>query len=124
MTAIDGVASDDEEWNGIDAEPIEEIDHEAEYIDEDRYTTVTVETVEVSKDGLHAAGEEDEEQAGKAHTPRNDSKDGSELAKPKKAYPPKVRKKKFRYESKGDRKLSRVKQKMGNKRKADSRRGI
>ena len=58
-----------EEWNGIpDSVPISEItpmngatptkatapdiDYQDEYIDEDKYTTVTVEAVEVSREGL------------------------------------------------------------------------
>jgi ribosomal RNA-processing protein 17 len=47
------------EWTGIeDAEP-EPIDHEAEYIDEDKYTTVTVEAMDVTKEGLMRFEEEE-----------------------------------------------------------------
>ena len=51
-------SEEDESWGGIEDEgdmvvkAVEVLDHEEEYVDEDRYTTVTVEAVDVSKDGL------------------------------------------------------------------------
>lgn len=123
----DGHDSKDEVWNGIlDGHLIEPIDHEAEYIDEDRYTTVTVEAVDVSKEGLHKVVEDDdtEEEHGNprdlmAHADTAEMK--AETSK--KIWPKKTRKKKFRYESKVERKVTRGKQKAGNKVKADARRG-
>ncbi len=41
----------------------------------------------------------------------------------KKKWPKKPRKEKFRYESKVERKMTRAKQKAGNKKKADARKG-
>lgn len=41
----------------------------------------------------------------------------------KKQWPKKVRKKKFRYETKVERKVTRAKQKFGNKSKAEGRKG-
>jgi ribosomal RNA-processing protein 17 len=119
--------SKDETWGGIpDDHTLEHIDHEAEYIDEDRYTTVTVEAVDVSKEGLHKVmedGDIEEENENYrdpkilAHTA--EMKTGAS----RKTWLKKTRKK-FRYESKAERKVTRGKQKAGNKVKADARRGM
>ena len=107
-------------WNGIEDEPTAEpVDHEEEYIDEDRYTTVTVEAVGVSKEGLTKIGEEDSSDETAEVDPRPVEKETSK----KKVWPKKEKKKKFRYESKSERKLTRGKQKAGNKARADARRG-
>jgi ribosomal RNA-processing protein 17 len=112
---------DDGDWEGIkDEEPIievvEPVDREEEYVDEDRYTVVTVEAVDVTKDGLSKveAVESDTEQAPKLV---------ERIEKPKKVWPKKPLKKKFTYETKTERKLARGKQKAGNKARADARRG-
>lgn len=118
-------SGEDGEWDGIKEDsPPEAIDHEAEYIDEDRYTTVTVEEVGVSKDGLHTAAE-DEEEAIKAKKKAEDAVKASNEAKanPKKQWPKKEKKKPFRYESKVERKIGRAKQKSKNSKQASSRRG-
>jgi ribosomal RNA-processing protein 17 len=112
---------DDEDWEGIkDVEPVieavEPVDHEEEYVDEDRYTVVTVEAVDVTKDGLskvEAVGS-DTEKAPKLV---------ERVEKAKKVWPKKPLKKKFTYETKTERKMARGKQKAGNKAKADARRG-
>ena len=118
-----GADEDDDEdvWNGIeDEEPVvDAVDHEEEYIDEDRYTTVTVEAVDVSKEGLVKVGEEDSED----ETAEADTKPVEKEASGKKVWPEKPKKKKFRYESKAERKVTRGKQKAGNKARADARRG-
>ena len=119
-----------EEWGGI--EEVEEIDREEEYVDEDKYATVTVEAVDVSKDGMKRArdgdegGEQDEganttsrpgeAQEEKAGAGRSSHK-GSDLKAKKKP-----KKKKFRYESKAERKLTRHKERSGSKAKAKLRR--
>ena len=42
---------------------VEALDHDEEYVDEDRYTTVTIEAVDVSKEGLQkVAGEESDDE--------------------------------------------------------------
>lgn len=118
-------SEEDESWGGIEDEgdmvvkAVEVLDHEEEYVDEDRYTTVTVEAVDVSKDGLLKVVDEE-----------SDDRKEEEYAKPvekeemgKKKWPKKERKKKFRYESKAERKVTRGKQKAGNKARADARRG-
>ncbi|PGH27869.1 hypothetical protein AJ80_00419 [Polytolypa hystricis UAMH7299] len=132
-----GSASDneDEEWAGI-AEP-PPIDYEAEYIDEDKYTTVTVEELDPSKEGIRRAiagddgseggdkeGEKGEEGEGKPEEGAND--DASEKGKKRvwtkeKPAQPKKKKKKFRYESKEERKITRHKERRGNKKAATAR---
>lgn len=69
--AIDNGDSDfdkesDEEWEGIEEPPA--VDYEAEYIDEDKYTTVTVEEIDSSREGLRKSilGEDDDEEEAKA----------------------------------------------------------
>jgi ribosomal RNA-processing protein 17 len=118
--------SKDEAWDGIlDDNPLESIDHEAEYIDEDRFTTVTVEAVDVSKEGLHRVAEdgdtreEDDPRESKIPADSTEVKPGAN----RKVWPKKPKRKKFRYESKAERKITRGKQKAGNKVKADARRG-
>ncbi|KAI1096868.1 nucleolar protein 12-domain-containing protein [Rostrohypoxylon terebratum] len=110
-------SEDDAEWGGFQDTPaMEPIDHEEEYIDEERYTTVTIESVNVSKDGLSSSkpedesGEEDEDEAARGdsqHPP------GSQ----EKIRPPKKKKPKFRYETKSERQLSQRKQKASKSRK-------
>ncbi|KAL3418216.1 nucleolar protein nop25 [Phlyctema vagabunda] len=120
-TPGESIGSDGEEWGGIEDDVVVEpvIDHEEEYIDEDRYTTVTVEAVDVSKDGLHKIIDEDSDETAKVERPREEVKE----EKGKKVWPKKPRKQKFRYESKAERRFTRGKQKAGNKAKADARRG-
>ena len=121
-----------EQWDGIVEDT--SMDHEDEYIDEDRYTTVTVEAVDVSRDGLHKTNmynEEDhappiegplEEETTKSGT--KEWQDGKQEKRLRTKEPPsgtKKRKKKFRYESKAERKVSRYKERSGNKAKAKAR---
>jgi ribosomal RNA-processing protein 17 len=122
-----------ESWDGISEPP--NVDHEAEYVDEDRYTMVTVEAMDLSKVGLHIA----EENLRKQDRVDEDGQDGSNRVtgkgenmnekrkwtreKPKERQDhPKKKKKKFRYESKGERKAARVKDKMRKSKQATARR--
>lgn len=120
-------------WAGIgDAEEVQ-VDHEQEYVDEDRFTTVTVETVDVSRDGLYKVIPEEEEEdsenpdglgvgdktaaakeAGKGQNgkPRRNKEQYSGVKK---------KKKKFRYETKAERKITTRKEKLGKRAKADAR---
>ncbi|KAI9819064.1 MAG: hypothetical protein M1832_004106 [Thelocarpon impressellum] len=112
---------EDEEWTGIEEPPA--VDHEDEYVDEDRYTTVTVESVGVSKEGLHKVAEDGDAadqdgQDGERRSKKVWIKDKPTKAKAK----PKTKKKKFRYESKVERKSTRGKERAGNKAKASARR--
>jgi ribosomal RNA-processing protein 17 len=56
----------DDEWEGIEEPPA--VDYEAEYIDEDKYTTVTVEEIDSSREGLRKSilGEDSDEEENKA----------------------------------------------------------
>ncbi|EHK99814.1 hypothetical protein GLAREA_05898 [Glarea lozoyensis ATCC 20868] len=112
---------DEGDWEGIKDDDlsigaVEPIDREQEYVDEDRYTIVTIEAVDITKDGLSKV-----EEAG------SDTDEAPKVVQTeervKKTWPKKPRKKKFTYETKTERKLTRGKQKAGNKAKADARRG-
>lgn len=123
---------EEEPWDGIgeNHEPL--VDHEDEYMDEDRFTTVTVEAVDVSKDGLQKAIGDEESENGGSDTERPDMKpqrttalqgrEGSEKGKRiwTKEPPngPRKRKKKFRYENKAERKATRYRERSGNKAKS------
>lgn len=111
-----------EVWVGIaeEEDQVEEevLDREEKYMDEDRWTTVTVEAVDISKEGFKKVRDEDDEEVPQLIAAEKD--DGG---KEKKKWPKKEKKKKFRYESKAERKFSRGKQNAGNKARADARKG-
>lgn len=117
----------DEEWEGFAEPPA--VDYEAEYIDEDKYTTVTVEAMDASKEALYRLqrdDDSDEEEDGQKGQSLEAvaSSNGSSGKKKKTTNPDKVKKKKkqFRYESKEERKLALAKQRLAKKRKANARR--
>ncbi|KAA6411843.1 MAG: hypothetical protein FRX48_03993 [Lasallia pustulata] len=130
-TEDDSTAQD--EWDGI--VEVLEVDHEEEYVDEDRHTTVTVEAVDVTKDGLLkvAVEKEDDDESDDGPEYRNTSttgKTGPDARNPSsgkrvwtKERPggPKKKKKKFRYESKAERKVTRHKERSGSRAKAKTR---
>lgn len=102
-------------WEGLSDKPAAELTcHEEEYIDEDRYTTVTVEPVSVSRDGLSKPQPpsdqvESDENNGKGSDRRSllgkaevvaAGKDGKSLGIRKKKT------KKFRYESRAEKLLA------------------
>ncbi|KAK1760460.1 nucleolar protein 12-domain-containing protein [Echria macrotheca] len=105
----------DDEWGGLSDEAVEEppIDMEEEYIDEDRYTTVTVEAVNVDRDGLHKpVAEKDGDAESDGSTPDETAESRKEAPEQKGLKDrPKKKKKSFRYESKLERKLEERKQK-------------
>lgn len=118
----------DNEWSGIpDPEP-PPIDHEAEYIDEDKYTTVTVEAMDVTREGLFKAGQEEageneELDADVLEEPASEKKRKWTKDKPKDAaHKTKKKKRNFRYESKAERKATRHKERSKNKKQARERR--
>jgi ribosomal RNA-processing protein 17 len=121
-----GEGSEEEDgWGGIEDEgnlavkAVEALDHDEEYVDEDRYTTVTIEAVDVSKEGLQkVAGEESDDEKEVEYAKPVEKKETG-----KKKWPKKETNKNFRYESKAERKVTRGKQKAGNKARADARRG-
>jgi ribosomal RNA-processing protein 17 len=102
-------ANEGEEWTGLPDTPAEEtVDHEEEYIDEDKYTSVTVESVSISRDGLHKPEQE---------PPEPDEKEMERRAAEALAAKPKVartQKKapKFRYQTKVERQITRKKEKI------------
>lgn len=89
---------------------------EEEYIDEDKYTTVTVEAVSVDRDGLHKPELEkhSEESGHKQQEGASAEEDSKKDAKRK--YPAK-KNKKFRYENKFERAVEARKQR--SKRRKD-----
>ncbi|KAK4239125.1 nucleolar protein 12-domain-containing protein [Achaetomium macrosporum] len=110
--------SSEEEWEGLSDTDVPEppIDLEEEYIDEDKYTTVTVEAVNVDRDGLRKPdleeSSEDEDSApdedgNGGNDPR---KEANRTAKRSKDLT-KKKKRKFRYETKFERDLEARKQK-------------
>ncbi|KEY67384.1 hypothetical protein S7711_07594 [Stachybotrys chartarum IBT 7711] len=100
-----------EDWEGFPDQPnLEIVDHEEEYIDEDRYTTVTVESVSVTRDGLNRP--ETLEEVAESTKVEDKAEDNEEKTKQSR---PKKKKKKFRYESKIERQISNVRQKAKNK---------
>ena len=127
-----------EPWDGIKENHDPLVDHEDEYMDEDKFTTVTVEAVDVSKHGLEKAipDEDGESMVSDTQEPHAEQRQatvshgrtGSENGKRKwtKEPPngPRKRKKKFRYESKAERKATRYKERSGNKAKARARKEL
>jgi ribosomal RNA-processing protein 17 len=99
------------------------VNQEDEYIDEDKYTTVTIESVGISRDGFEKAGVDE---GGDADQDKENGVDGGRnkrvwtKEKPK-TNRPTIRKKKFRYESKADRKTTRMKQGAKNRAQAQAR---
>jgi ribosomal RNA-processing protein 17 len=118
-----------ERWDGISEPP--NVDQRAQYVDEDRYTTVTVEAMDLSKEGLHRAEDElrkrDEDRQGGSGKVTGKGENMNQKRKwtrekPKERQDRPKRKKKFRYESKGERRAARVKDKMRKSKKASARR--
>lgn len=106
----------------------EQVDHEEEYVDDDRFTTVTVEAVDVSRDGLHKIiHEEDSGKSDNADLGNTKSSNEAEEApngrvRRRKEPPTGVKKKKkFRYETKAERKVTRYKERTGNRKQATAR---
>ena len=124
-----GDISDGEEsadaWEGIEEPPA--VDYEAEYIDEDKYTTVTVEEMDASREGLLKSAHEndtdmDEETEKPVETKEAEIKTAKKR-KPRSAASEAARKKKrnFRYESKEVRRETQRKQRNVKSKKAKAR---
>ncbi|MCJ1474610.1 hypothetical protein MMC13_003270 [Lambiella insularis] len=121
-----------ESWSDVVEAP--DVNHETDYEDEDKHTTVTIEAVNVTRAGLQkviAAENWDIDSEN-----RSSADNRCSLAQPPekgtagankriwtKQRPEglKKKKKKFRYESKGERKITRYKERSGNKAKAKAR---
>ncbi|KAI2641822.1 nucleolar protein 12-domain-containing protein [Hypomontagnella submonticulosa] len=106
------------EWGGFQDTPaLEPVDHEEEYIDEERYTTVTIESVNVSKDGLTSSKPEDDSSEEDQGTAADDDSQHPPAGSKEKVGPPKKKKQKFRYESKSERQLNQRRQKAAKSRR-------
>lgn len=121
-----GEDGEEEEWGGFD-EP-EKVDREDEYMDEDKYTTVTIETMDDLRN-LRGSDDEEEEVKGGHEDKEKDKVEEDGTTTKKKAWTkqnpnkkPKTKKPKFRYESKAERKQTRHKQKSKNAAAAKERR--
>ncbi|OGE52589.1 hypothetical protein PENARI_c010G07225 [Penicillium arizonense] len=112
----------EEEWDGIEEPPA--VDYEAEYIDEDKYTTVTVEEMDPSREGLlkSVRGEESDAEEKKEY-PAADTVADEKSKKPKRERIARKKKRNFRYESKDVRKATARKQRSVKSNKAKARRG-
>ncbi|RMZ82882.1 hypothetical protein DV737_g1871, partial [Chaetothyriales sp. CBS 132003] len=119
-----------EDGDGDGAAVVEPVDHEAEYVDEDKYTSVVVEEMDVSREGLRKTHDDAKEQsqgrpqdkprqngtgvASKPAPTHGKARDGALKAKKKR--------KKFRYENKAERKATREKERSKNRQQAKARR--
>lgn len=130
------IDSESEEQNAEspnDFKAAPKVDWEEEYVDDDRFTTVTVEAVDVTKHGLcTVTGEDEDEQDSQGTTTRQSEnpislnseegvRKGKRLWTKYRARGVKKKKKKFRYESKAERRVTSYKEKSGNKSKAKAR---
>ncbi|KAK2598961.1 hypothetical protein QQS21_005566 [Conoideocrella luteorostrata] len=112
---IDGSEAEDPDvWDGFPDKPdLDIVDHKEEYIDEDRYTTVTVESVSISRDGLSRPSQSDDEAKKDAQRKWEEAKKIEAEAKNKRSpWEKKKKKKKFRYEPKLVRQLTDRKQRI------------
>lgn len=113
-------AEEEGEWDGFPDKPdLDIVDHEEEYIDEDRYTTVKVESVSVSRDGFSKPNQSDDEAEEEARRKREEAEKNEAEAKHNKPSWQKKKKKKFRYESKIERQLTERKQKAKSRPRKD-----
>jgi ribosomal RNA-processing protein 17 len=128
----DGTGGSEDESTVEEALP-EKVDHQAEYVDEDKYTSVLIEEVGVDRDGFIKADDSnnDEKPAGahlqsdaQPHETKQQiiSKRKWTIDKPRKpGLAPKKKRQKFRYESKAERKVEREKQRSKNSKQAKAR---
>jgi ribosomal RNA-processing protein 17 len=104
----------EEQWVGFEEEtPVNGKD--AEYVDEDQYATVTVEAVEITRDGFvahHNSASTSDVKGGKK--PWSKTRPAGDKSKRKK-------KRNFKYESKEDRKLNRTRERSKQKAHAIAR---
>ena len=122
--------------DGVTTGPELNTAREEEYVDEDKFTTVTVEPMNLSGSEDDAASEDDnaasEDAEGQSNAPATSrkgqpkiGKDGKRVWTKEKPDTGKAKKKrkKFRYESKVERKMNRTKQAVKNSAAAKARRG-
>lgn len=130
--ADSGDSSQDEDdmngWDGIPESTQHLVDHEDEYVDEDKYTTVTVEEVDITRDGISRlkSSDEDSGEDEAAQSPATSGKHAKTISKHTsrdKDKRPKKKRKNFRYESQAERKLNRAKERARKSKAARLRRG-
>jgi ribosomal RNA-processing protein 17 len=100
----DVASEEDDDWAGIEDEQlVEPIDHTEEYIDEDKYTSVAIEAVNIDREGIHKAinGPEAEDGPIAAGSEQQSTSQGANATA--RRHAPQKRKKKFRYETKTER---------------------
>ena len=129
LSQTESTESEEEQWNGIPEPPPHT--QETEYADDDRFTTVTVEAVDISRDGFHKAGQDVEGESNDQDVvegPKSgQSEDREKGSGSKRTWTkerpggPKKKKKKFRYESKAERKVTRYKENTRNRKQARAR---
>lgn len=113
----DSEGENSDKWDGFPDKPdVDIVDHEEEYVDEDRYTVVKIESVSVSRDGLSRPDQSGDEAEEEAHRKREESERKEAVDKDKKPSWQKKKKKKFRYETKLERRLTDKKQKLKSRR--------
>ncbi|EDU45351.1 Nucleolar protein [Pyrenophora tritici-repentis] len=117
---------DDEEEEFTGFQEPEPINQEDEYIDEDKYTTVTIESVGISRAGFSRPGEDEDEEAAAKRKAAEAAAEESKKRVWTKAWPKnsdrlKKKKKKFRYETKTERKAERMKQGMKKRKQKEAR---
>lgn len=101
-----------EDWDGFPDKPdLELIDAEEEYVDEDRYTTVTIESVSVSRNGLGKPGHLEGEQEDRAQDKHEAAKNNG-AAPILRKHARQKKNKKFRYETKAERHLTEIKRRI------------
>lgn len=104
-----GVNGEDLEWEGIE-DGEENVAQDEEFVDEDKFTTVTVEAMGDPREGSDESDPEPKAKEavtnGEAKAPKKET--GNRASKPKQ------KKRKFRYESKAERQVTRQKQKSKN----------
>ena len=113
------------EWEGIEEEAVllpQKVEWEEDYVDEEKYTTVTVEEVGISKSGFVRVDDEDEDE--------REHQDGGNTVNAPDANPPntkqadkdkKKKKRSFRYLNKAERTVTRVKERSKNSAQAKAR---
>ncbi|ORY00021.1 nucleolar protein 12-domain-containing protein [Clohesyomyces aquaticus] len=117
---------DTDNWDGFEETPTAPIepapvDREDEYVDEDKYTTVTIESVGISKDGFEKTGKAAEDEEQDKENDLNEKKRAWTKERPKVERSKKKKKQKFRYETKAERKVTRMKQGAKNRSQAAAR---
>lgn len=115
--------SDEEgvEWGGIEEQP--KPDGVDEYVDEDKFTTVTIETMDADPKKWNGDDEDEEKVVVVEEEKDGDDKKKRVWTKEKPKRAPKVKKPKFRYESKAERQQTRNKQRQKNQKAAAARKG-